>query len=71
MNSNKKKLIKSRKKTNLNKKNLISYLRSNGINIPNHWYNSNLSIAGNCRVFLIELGKIAKRMLYCATNFFV
>ena len=71
MNLNKKNLIKFRKKTNLNKKNLISYLLSNGINIPNYCYNSNLSIAGNCKVFLIELEKIAKRMISCATNFFL
>lgn len=53
---------------NLNKKSLISYLISNGISIPHYCYHDNLSIAGNCRVCLVELEKVAKPIVSCATN---
>ena len=53
---------------NLAKKSLISYLIANGISIPHYCYHNNLSIAGNCRVCLIELEKSAKPVVSCATN---
>lgn len=53
---------------NLTKKSLISYLIANGISIPHYCYHNNLSIAGNCRVCLIELEKSAKPVVSCATN---
>lgn len=54
---------------NLNKKSLIAYLIANGINIPHYCYHDKLSIAGNCRVCLIELEKTAKPIVSCATGF--
>ena len=51
------------------KKNLISYLIEKGINIPHYCYHNNLSIAGNCRVCLIEIEKTAKPIVSCATGF--
>jgi NADH dehydrogenase/NADH:ubiquinone oxidoreductase subunit G len=53
---------------NLAKKSLISYLIANGISIPHYCYHNGLSIAGNCRVCLIELEKAAKPVVSCATN---
>lgn len=53
---------------NLNKKSLISYLISNGITIPHYCYHNNLSIAGNCRVCLVEFEKITKPIVSCATS---
>jgi NADH dehydrogenase (ubiquinone) Fe-S protein 1 len=52
----------------LQKKSLISYLIANGINIPHYCYHNNLSIAGNCRVCLIELTKAAKPIVSCSTK---
>lgn len=53
---------------NLQKKSLISYLIANGINIPHYCYHNNLSIAGNCRVCLVELTKSAKPIVSCSTK---
>jgi NADH dehydrogenase (ubiquinone) Fe-S protein 1 len=53
---------------NLNKKSLIAYLISNGITVPHYCYHNSLSIAGNCRVCLVELEKTAKPIVSCATN---
>lgn len=53
---------------NLNKKSLIAYLISNGISVPHYCYHNNLSIAGNCRVCLIEIEKTAKPVVSCATG---
>jgi NADH dehydrogenase (ubiquinone) Fe-S protein 1 len=52
----------------LNKKSLIAYLISNGITVPHYCYHNSLSIAGNCRVCLVELEKTAKPIVSCATN---
>jgi NADH dehydrogenase (ubiquinone) Fe-S protein 1 len=53
---------------NLHKKSLIAYLISNGISIPHYCYHNKLSIAGNCRVCLIEIKKTVKPIVSCATN---
>nr|AVR57478.1 NADH dehydrogenase subunit 11-a [Entomoneis sp.] len=53
---------------NLNKKSLIAYLIAKGISIPHYCYHSSLSIAGNCRVCLIELEKATKPVVSCATH---
>lgn len=53
---------------NLNKKSLIAYLISNGITIPHYCYHNNLSIAGNCRICLIEIEKTMKPIVSCATS---
>lgn len=47
---------------------LISYLIANGISIPHYCYHNNLSIAGNCRVCLVELKNSIKPIVSCATN---
>ena len=56
------------KKNNINKISLIAYLLSNGISIPHYCYHPQLSIAGNCRVCLIELKNSVKPVVSCATN---
>ena len=53
----------------VNKKvSLIAYLMANGIAIPHYCYHNELSIAGNCRVCLIELKNSMKPVVSCATN---
>lgn len=52
----------------LNKKSLLSYLISKGINVPHYCYHNSLSIAGNCRVCLVEIEKSAKPVVSCATS---
>lgn len=52
----------------LKKKSLISYLIANGISIPHYCYHNKLSIAGNCRVCLVEIKKTIKPIVSCATN---
>lgn len=51
-----------------NKISLIAYLIANGISIPHYCYHNNLSIAGNCRVCLVELKNSMKPIVSCATN---
>jgi NADH dehydrogenase/NADH:ubiquinone oxidoreductase subunit G len=56
-------------KKNINNKiALIAYLIANGITVPHYCYHNNLSIAGNCRVCLIELTNSIKPVVACATN---
>lgn len=47
---------------------LISHLIANGISIPHYCYHNDLSIAGNCRICLVELKNIMKPIVSCATN---
>lgn len=51
-----------------NKLSLIAYLISNGISIPHFCYHNELSIAGNCRVCLVELKNSPKPVVSCAIN---
>lgn len=51
-----------------NKVSLIAYLIANGISIPHYCYHNDLSIAGNCRVCLVELKNSMKPIVSCATN---
>lgn len=51
-----------------NKVSLISYLLANGVSIPHYCYHNDLSIAGNCRVCLVELKNSMKPIVSCATN---
>jgi len=51
-----------------NKISLIAYLIANGIAIPHYCYHNKLSIAGNCRVCLVELKGSIKPIVSCATN---
>lgn len=56
-------------KTKINNKvSLIAYLIANGISIPHYCYHNDLSIAGNCRVCLVELKNSMKPIVSCATN---
>ena len=47
---------------------LLAYLIAHGISIPHYCYHNNLSIAGNCRVCLVELKNSMKPVVSCATN---
>jgi NADH dehydrogenase/NADH:ubiquinone oxidoreductase subunit G len=47
---------------------LISHLTSIGMTIPHYCYHISLSIAGNCRMCLIEIVKLVKPALSCATS---
>jgi len=47
---------------------LIEYCESLGITIPHYCYHKDLSIAGNCRMCLIELEKSPKPIVSCAMN---
>jgi NADH dehydrogenase (ubiquinone) Fe-S protein 1 len=51
-----------------NKVSLLAYLIANGISIPHYCYHNELSIAGNCRVCLVELKSSTKPIISCATN---
>lgn len=57
----------SSKKVN-DKISLIAYLIANGISVPHYCYHNDLSIAGNCRVCLVELTNSVKPVVSCATN---
>lgn len=56
-----------KKKIN-NKVSLIAYLIANGISVPHYCYHIDLSIAGNCRICLVELKNSMKPVVACATN---
>jgi len=49
-----------------NKLSLIAYLINKGITIPHYCYHNDLSIAGNCRVCLVELKNSPKPVVSCA-----
>ena len=60
---------KKKQLENINSKlSLLTYLISNGISIPHYCYHNDLSIAGNCRVCLIELKNAPKPIVSCAIN---
>jgi NADH dehydrogenase/NADH:ubiquinone oxidoreductase subunit G len=46
----------------------IAYLIANGASIPHYCYHNDLSIAGNCRVCLVELKNSVKPIVSCAAN---
>jgi NADH-quinone oxidoreductase subunit G len=47
---------------------ILSFLQTLKIKTPHFCFNSNLSVAGNCRMCLIELGKGGKPIPSCAIN---
>ena len=47
---------------------LIEYCETLGITIPHYCYHKDLSIAGNCRMCLVELKKSPKPIVSCAMN---
>ena len=54
--------------TALNKVSLLAYLINLGISVPHYCYHNNLSIAGNCRICIVEMGKVNKPLLWCAVS---
>ena len=65
MNKINKKQLLSKIDTNLP---LISYLIGSGLTIPHYCYHDNLTIAGNCRVCLVELENSNKPVVSCAVS---
>lgn len=51
-----------------NKKNIIDYLDSMKIEIPYFCYHNKLTIAGNCRMCIIELKNSSKPLISCSMN---
>ena len=47
---------------------LLEYCLSATIHIPHYCYHKQLSIAGNCRMCLVELKKSPKPIVSCAMN---
>jgi NADH-quinone oxidoreductase subunit G len=47
---------------------IYQYCYDKGIELPCFCYNENLEIAGNCRICLIEIEKMPKLLLACATK---
>lgn len=47
---------------------VLEYCENLGINIPHYCYHKNLSIAGNCRMCLIEMSKSPKPVVSCSLN---
>lgn len=55
-------------KINIIKVSLLSYLLSLGISVPHYCYHHNLSIAGNCRMCIVEMNKTNKPIVSCAVS---
>ena len=51
-----------------NKLSVIQAARENGIKIPHFCWHPRLSVAGNCRMCLVEVEKIPKLVIACATQ---
>ena len=56
------------KSKNLNKVSLLSYLINSGVSVPHYCYHDKLSIAGNCRICIVEMGKLNKPVVSCAVS---
>ncbi len=50
------------------KSSIIEAARENGIEIPHFCWHPKLSVAGNCRMCLVEVEKLPKLMIACATQ---
>ena len=50
------------------KRTIIEAARENGIEIPHFCWHPRLSVAGNCRMCLVEVEKIPKLVIACATQ---
>ncbi len=50
------------------KKTIIEVARENGIEIPHFCWHPRLSVAGNCRMCLVEVEKMPKLAIACATQ---
>jgi NADH-quinone oxidoreductase subunit G len=51
-----------------NKRTIIEAARENGIEIPHFCWHPKLSVAGNCRMCLVEVEKLPKLVIACATQ---
>ena len=51
---------------NIKNNSIIDYCENVGINIPHFCYHKKLSIAGNCRMCLVELKNSPKPLISCA-----
>ena len=47
---------------------LLEYCNNIGIHIPHYCYHKNLSIAGNCRMCLVEIKNSPKPIVSCSMN---
>ncbi|HZY09706.1 MAG TPA: 2Fe-2S iron-sulfur cluster-binding protein, partial [Bacteroidota bacterium] len=47
---------------------IIQVARQNGIHIPHFCWHPRLSVAGNCRICLVEVEKFPKLVIACATQ---
>jgi NADH-quinone oxidoreductase subunit G len=47
---------------------IIQAARANGISIPHFCWHPELSVAGNCRICLVEVEKLPKLVIACATQ---
>ena len=54
--------------TNLNKVSLLAYLINLGVSVPHYCYHNNLSIAGNCRICIVEMENLPKPIVSCAVS---
>lgn len=50
------------------KRTIIEAARENGIEVPHFCWHPRLSVAGNCRMCLVEVEKIPKLVIACATQ---
>ena len=56
------------KTKNLNKISLLSYLINSGVSVPHYCYHDKLSIAGNCRICIVEMSNLKKPVVSCAVS---
>ena len=47
---------------------IIQAARANGIDIPHFCWHPKLSVAGNCRICLVDVEKLPKLVIACATQ---
>ncbi len=47
---------------------IIEAARDNGIEIPHFCWHPKLSVSGNCRMCLVEVEKLPKLVIACATK---
>lgn len=57
-----------KKESDINTLSLITYLIINGISTPHYCYHDFLSIAGNCRMCLIETKNLIKPLVSCTSD---
>jgi len=58
--------INGRKINVINHSTILQACKTSGLNIPHFCYHENLSVAGNCRICLVEVYKSPKPVVSCA-----